>query len=123
MFKARDRGQGPSFMSSIKGKGIYVRYGDNNKGNIIDICKVGAPLFTTIDDVLYVEGLKHKLLRISQLCDKGLKINFTKDECIIEDEATHEIKLTGKIINNIFMISLVYLSLKIKCLVVRNNDA
>jgi len=59
-------------------------------------------LFTTIDDVLHV-GLKHKLLffwlqkhkllSISQLCHKGLKIIFNNDSSIIEDEISHKIKL------------------------------
>ena len=84
----------------------YVTYGDNNKGRILGIGKVGAPPFSSIEDVLYVEGLKHNLLSIGQLCDKGFKIKFTKDECLIEDEVSHEVKLKGTRINNIFMISL-----------------
>src|ERR1044072_6647876 len=106
----------------LKAKG-YVTYGDNNKGKIIGIGKVGAPPFTSIEDVLYVEGLKHNLLSNSQLCDKCFKIKFTKDECLIEDEATHEVKLKGKRVNNIFMISLDDLSLKVKCLMANNNES
>ena len=68
---------------ALKAKG-YVTYGDNNKGRILGIGKVGAPPFTSIEDVLYVEGLKHNLLSISQLCDKGFKIKFTKDEFLIK---------------------------------------
>ena len=79
----------------LKAKG-YVTYGDNNKGRILGIGKVGAPNFISIEDVLYVEGLKHNLLSISQLCDKGFKIRFTKDECLIEDEITQEVMLIGK---------------------------
>lgn len=101
----------------------YVTYGDNNKGKIIGIGKVGTSPFTFIEYVLHVEGLKHNLLSISQICDKSFKINFIKDECLIEDEATHEVKLKGKRINNIFMISLDNPSLKVKCSVVNNDDA
>lgn len=92
------------------------------KEKIFGIGKVGTHQFTTINDVLYVEGLKHNLISISKLHDKGLKINFNKYECIIEHEISHEIKLVGKIINNIFMISLDGLSLKLKCLLVNNNN-
>ena len=106
----------------LKAKG-FVTYGDNNKGKILGKGIVGAPPFTSIEDVLYVEGLKHNLLSISQLCDKGFKIKFTKDECFIEDEVTHEVKLKGKRLNNIFMISLNDLSLKVKCLMANNNDS
>src|ERR1044072_8549059 len=106
----------------LKAKG-YVTYGDNNKGKILGIGKVGAPPFTSIEDVLYAEGLKHNLLSISQLCDKGFKIKFTKDECLIIDEVINEVKLKCKRINNIFMISLDDLSLKVKCLMVNNNES
>ncbi|CAJ2627906.1 unnamed protein product [Trifolium pratense] len=57
----------------FKAKG-YVTYGDNNKGKIIGKGKVGAPPFTSIEDVLYVEGLKNNLLIISQLCDKMIHL-------------------------------------------------
>lgn len=106
----------------LKTKG-FVTYGDNIKGNILGMGKVETPPLTTIEDVLYVEVLKHNLLNVRQLCDKGLKVNFTKNECIIEDEVTHDIKFIGKIINNIFMIYLDDLCLKIKCLVVINDYA
>ena len=81
---------------ALKAKG-FVTYGDNNKGRILGKGKVGAPPFTSIEDVLYVEGLKHNLLSISQLCDKGF--------------------------NNIFMISLDDPSLKVKCLMANNDDS
>ena len=63
----------------LKAKG-FVTYGDNNKGSIIVKGKVDALPLTSIEDVIFVEGLKHNLLSISQLCDKGFKIKFTKDE-------------------------------------------
>ncbi|XP_050914601.1 uncharacterized protein LOC127129463 [Lathyrus oleraceus] len=86
----------------LKAKG-FVTYGDNNKGKILGKGIVGAPPFTSIEDVLYVEGLKHNLLSISQLCDKGFKIKFTKDECLIEDEVTHEVKLKAiDILDSVF---------------------
>ena len=84
------------------------------KKNILGIGKVEAPSFTSIEDILYVEKLKYNLLSISQLCDKGFKIKFNKDECLIEDGANHEVKLIGKRINNIFMISLDDSSLIVK---------
>ena len=69
-----------------------------------------------------IKGLKYNLLSISQLCDKGFNIKSPKDECLIEDESNHEVKLIDKRINNIFMISLDDPSLKVKCLMVNNND-
>nr|XP_027188425.1 uncharacterized protein LOC113785764 [Cicer arietinum] len=55
---------------TLESKG-YVVYGDNNKGKIIGIGKVGTTHSPSIEDVLYVEGLKHNLISISQLCNKG----------------------------------------------------
>ncbi|XP_050909962.1 uncharacterized protein LOC127123830 [Lathyrus oleraceus] len=89
----------------LKAKG-YVIYGNNDKGRILGIGKVRAPPFTSIEDVIYVKGLKHNFLSISQLCDKGFKNKFTKDEYLIEDEVTQEVKHKGTRFNNIFMISL-----------------
>ncbi|RDY07734.1 hypothetical protein CR513_08111, partial [Mucuna pruriens] len=43
----------------------------NQKGKIIGIGEIGKHLFPSTDNVLIVEGLKHNLLSISQLCDSG----------------------------------------------------
>lgn len=62
----------------------FVTYGDNNKGSIFGKGSVGKPPSTTISGILLVEGLKHDLLSISQLCKKGYKITFTNSCCMIE---------------------------------------
>ena len=49
---------------TLESKG-YVVYGDNNKGKILGIGKVGTTPSSSIEDVLYVEGLKHNLISIS----------------------------------------------------------
>ncbi|KAF1868035.1 hypothetical protein Lal_00015285 [Lupinus albus] len=54
--------------------------------------------------VLYVEGLKHNLLSINQLCDKGFHVPLYPDKCIIESKEFLNSKLVGKRINNIYMI-------------------
>ena len=43
---------------------------------------LGLPVF---EDVWYVDGLKANLLSISQICDNGLNVLFTKYECEILD--------------------------------------
>jgi hypothetical protein len=50
----------------LKAKG-YVTYGDNNKGKILGKGKVGALPFTSIEDVIYVKGLKHNILSMPTL--------------------------------------------------------
>ena len=105
---------------TFKAKG-YVSYGDNNKGKILGIGKIGKNSSFTIDNVLYVQGLKHNLLSISQLSDKGYKVIFDSTSCMIKDIKS-EIKLIGKRVNNIYMISLDDMSHSLKCLVCENDD-
>jgi len=54
----------------------FVTYGDRNKEKILrnEIISNGASC--NIKIVLLVEGLKLNLISISQLCDKGFKVNF-----------------------------------------------
>jgi len=51
----------------------FVTYGDNNKGKILGTSDISGVDTLEIKDVLLVEGLKHNLLSISQLCDKDSK--------------------------------------------------
>ena len=59
-------------------------FGDNSKGKILGIGSVGKVSSTLIENVCLVENLKHNLISISQLCDKGYKIIFDKSRCVIE---------------------------------------
>jgi len=67
---------------SYKASG-HVTYGDNNKGKILGVGKVTSSSSTVIKNVLLLEGLKHNLLSISQLCDKGPKVIFESNHCLI----------------------------------------
>ncbi|XP_045799072.1 uncharacterized protein LOC123893185 [Trifolium pratense] len=49
-------------------------------GNLINN---GLP---NLDNVLLVKGLTTNLISISQLCDQGMKVNFTKSECLVTNE-------------------------------------
>ena len=71
------------FLSLQKKDGGDVTFGDNAKGKVIVIGKVGNPNSTCIDDVLLVSGLKHNLLSVSQLCDKGYKVSFDSKSCVV----------------------------------------
>ena len=61
--------------------GGHVTFGDNAKGKIIGIGKIGNPHSLSIHHVLLVDGLKHNLLSISQLCDMGNKVTFYPKNC------------------------------------------
>jgi len=53
-----------------------VTYGDNNKGKIVGVGKIGTNPFTSIENALFIDDPKHSLLSIHQLCDKGLLVSF-----------------------------------------------
>ena len=55
------------------------------KEKIIGQCNIGNGTSSLIENVLLVVGLKHNLLSISQLCDKGFKVIFKASHCIIKD--------------------------------------
>jgi len=65
---------------------------------ITGIGKIGKYPYPSIDNVLFVKGLKHNLLSISQLCDIGYEVSLKKDECIVKkkDESLFFL-LRGKI--------------------------
>jgi len=67
-----------------------------------------APLETRtmVHDVLYVEGLKHRLLSISQLCDKGYQVTFKPNSCEICLPNSKEVVLIGKRINNVYLLDI-----------------
>ena len=55
-------------------EGGTITFGDDSKGKIVDIGNIKIGSSPLIENVVLVEGLKHNLLSISQLCDKGLKL-------------------------------------------------
>ena len=64
----------------------YVTFSDGAKRKILGIgnlIKHGLPI---LDNVLLVKGLTANLISISQLCDQGMEINFSKLECQITDK-------------------------------------
>ena len=58
-------------------------------GKIIGKGTIGNKSNFFIEDVLLVDGLKHNLLSISQLCDKGYIVKFESNACIIEKPHTN----------------------------------
>src|SRR5262249_47575007 len=63
----------------------YVKFGDDSKSKIIATGSIGMSSYI-IENVYLVKGLKHNLLSISQLCDKGYKMIFEKDKCFAFDK-------------------------------------
>ena len=61
-----------------------VTLGGNQKGKITRVGKIGIHPYLSTNSVFFVEGLKHNLLSISQLCDNGYGVSFNKDECVVK---------------------------------------
>ena len=106
-------------------KSGYVTCGDHNKGRIMGEGNVGNQHKTQIKNVLYVDGLKHNLLSISQqLCDKGFKIEFNKNGCLICEAKTGEVVHIGKRVGNVSMLNIEHASFcELSCLVSKIDDS
>lgn len=60
-----------------------VTFGDSVVGKIIGKGKLNFQGLPSLDDVMLVEELTANLINISQLCDQGLKVSFTKEQCVV----------------------------------------
>ena len=85
-------------------EGGTVTFGDDSKGTIIGIGNIKIGASPLIENVVLVDGLKHNLLSISQLCDRGLKVVFDESSCKIFDCKTNDCILTGFRENNVYII-------------------
>ncbi|KAL8092061.1 hypothetical protein AgCh_034371 [Apium graveolens] len=63
--------------------GKILGYGKIKVGNVI------------IENVALVAGLKHNLISVSQICDRGYHVNFYKEHCQIVSKSNDNITLTG----------------------------
>jgi hypothetical protein len=62
---------------------VKVIFGDNSKGKIIRVGNIGSKSSPSIEKLFLVNNLKHNLLSISELYDKGYKIKFDHICCLI----------------------------------------
>ena len=79
------------FTSLALKDGGNIKFRDNSKGKIIGIGNIGKSYSLIIEDVLLVDGLKHNLLSINQLCDKGYNVIFKSIMCIIINEIDNQV--------------------------------
>ena len=74
---------GPNITFGDDIKGYTLGYGLISKENVM------------IDEVALVEGLKHNLLSISQLCDRGHNVWFSSEACVVSNKKSNNVVLTG----------------------------
>src|SRR5947208_12170709 len=86
----------------VKMKGPIISFGDNSKGFTLGYGTVASGN-VSFDDVALVEGLKHNLLSVSQVGDKGVLISFNSDDFKVIDKKSGAIVLQGVRKGNIFV--------------------
>ncbi|KAH9656139.1 hypothetical protein KPL70_022564 [Citrus sinensis] len=99
-----------------------VSFGDNSKGKILGIGNVGKVSSTLIENVCLVENLKHNLISISQLCDKGYKVIFDKFSCVIENSCDGKTLFVGNRCGNVYIIDIECASNLDKCFSALHDD-
>jgi len=72
----------------------YDTFGDEAKEKIEGIGNLIKNGLPRLDNILLVKGLTANLISISQLCDQGMEVNFSKPECQIIDER-EEVHMRG----------------------------
>ncbi|KAI3771637.1 hypothetical protein L6452_02803 [Arctium lappa] len=78
-------------LSSFKAKsGGAVTFGDNKQGQIKGYGEISRGN-VSVSKVAYVDGLKHNLISISQLCDHGFDVKFQRKYCsLLHSESGQE---------------------------------
>ena len=95
----------------------HVTVGDNSKGKIISIREIGNPQILSIHHGMLVDGLKHNLLSISQLC------TFYPKNCFVSSFDEDKVIFSGKRVDNVYVIDLNKIDNKdIKCLMSISHD-
>lgn len=64
--------------------GGIVTFDGNQKGKI-GVGKISIHPYPPIENVLFIEGMKHNLLSMSQLCDNGHNVSFDKEGYVVQN--------------------------------------
>ena len=95
-------GEKSNFLSLAATQGGSVAFGNGKSGSIVGIGKIGESLSHFIEDVYLVDGFKHNLLSVFQLCDKDNLVVFTSNCCLVVNMDTRDIVLRGKRHKNVY---------------------
>ncbi|MDV3192334.1 MAG: hypothetical protein Q8853_02750, partial [Candidatus Phytoplasma australasiaticum] len=95
-----------SFLSLKALHGGGVSFGNDKKGYILGIGRIGKSLEHSIENVYYVNGLKHSLLSVSQIFDKGNEDKFNSKKCTVTNLTSQEVVLVAKRVKNMYVVDL-----------------
>ncbi|XP_070029673.1 uncharacterized protein [Nicotiana sylvestris] len=91
------------FLSLKALQGGSVSFGNGKKGTFLELEKSGSHLLIQLENVYYVNSLKYSLLSVSQICDKGNKVEFLSKICTVTDLVTGKVILVAKRYKNIYL--------------------
>ncbi|XP_010422284.1 PREDICTED: uncharacterized protein LOC104707605 [Camelina sativa] len=83
--------------------GGKVTFGDGGKGQIEGKGVIDRSNQPKLANVYFFDGFRANLISISQLCDDGLKVTFTKTECGAYDENGNKVLAGVRSGNNCYM--------------------
>ena len=86
-----------------------MAFGNDKFGTIVGIGKIGELLSHSIDGVYLIDGLKHNLLSVSQLCDKDNVVVFSSKQCLVVNINTGDVVFRGKQQKNVYKVSILSL--------------
>ena len=85
----------------VEKAGPNVSYGDGNMGKTLGYGNINLGN-VIIQTVALVSALKHNLLSISQICDRGYHVNFFEEHCEVISKSTGKTVLKGYRHGNIY---------------------
>ena len=100
-----------------------VSFGDNGKSHITGIGFIGNKHHTVLDNVFYVDNLRHNLLSVSQFCDKGMRVIFESNCCSIVRVHDNKTMFVGQREGNMYVVNMKDLSSRNVCLMANNDDS
>ena len=80
-----------------------VTFGDRATRRIVGKGQLNHLGFSPPKDVMLVEGLTANLISISHLCDQGLNVSFTKDQCVVTDDANAHVMIGTHFSDNYYL--------------------
>jgi hypothetical protein len=94
------------FLSLSESKSGNITFGNDAPGKIKGKGMVSLSNGKGKDqDVLLLDGLKHNLLSVSQMCDRGCEVVFTSKDCKIKSVTSGQVVSKGiRTGNNVYVL-------------------
>jgi hypothetical protein len=99
-------GDRKSFLTLEKKEGESVTFENNKTTTIKGKGTIGKINSAKIENIHYVEGVKHNLISVSQLCDNGLEVTFKTNSCEIKQPSSNKTLFNGSIKKNVYVLYL-----------------